>query len=150
MSAVIKFYYVENMQAWLRKVFKKSAWAPLSVFIFYVIAAKGFNAYMTYPWLDMPTHFVGGAAMTYFFWIAAIHVQPLLGDIPKLVQLILSCGLTAITAITWEFLEFISDFTLGTKMNLGVVDTLSDLFFGLLGAVVLVTLIYRKDSRSNK
>jgi hypothetical protein len=46
--------------------------------------------------------------------------------------------LTAVAAVASEFLEFASDFSLGTKMNLGVSDTLLDLFFGLLGAVVTV------------
>jgi hypothetical protein len=51
---------------------------------------------------------------------------------------VLSLGLTAVTAVVWEFLEFLSDVTFGTHMNLGVSDTLSDLLFGLLGALVVV------------
>jgi len=55
----------------------------------------------------------------------------------------LALGLTAITAVVWEFLEFASDFALGTKMNLGVSDTLSDLFFGSLGGTVMVLMASR-------
>ena len=55
--------------------------------------------------------------------------------------MLLSPGLTAITAIVQEFLEFSSDIVRGIKMNLGVSDTLSDLFFGLLGGVVMVALV---------
>ncbi len=125
------------MKVWLQSTFRQAAWAPLAVFIFYAVAAKGFNAYIQYPWLDMPTHFCGGMAITYFFAVAIACAQTRIGAIPKLVQLLLSVGLTAVTAVVWEFLEFSSDFILGTKMNLGVSDTLSDLFFGLLGAVVV-------------
>ncbi len=125
------------MKTWLKDTFRQAAWAPLLVFVFYAVAAKGFNAYILYPWLDMPTHFCGGIAITYFFSVAIAHAQLRIGAIPKLIQLLLSIGLTAITAVVWEFLEFSSDIVLGTKMNLGVSDTLSDLFFGLLGAIVM-------------
>jgi hypothetical protein len=126
------------MKLWLRNTFQQAAWAPCIVFIFYAIAAKGFNAYIIYPWLDIPTHFCGGVAITYFFLVATTHSQLPLGHIPRVVHLLLSLGLTAITAVIWEFLEFSSDIALGTKMNLGVSDTLSDLFFGLLGGIVIL------------
>ncbi len=131
------------MKVWLHSTFQRAAWAPLTVFIFYAVAAKGFNAYILYPWLDMPTHFCGGVAITYFYSVAIAHSQARMGAIPKLIQLMLSLGLTAITAVVWEFLEFSSDTILGTKMNLGVSRTLSDLFFGLLGGVVMATLAAR-------
>jgi hypothetical protein len=128
------------MNIWLKNTLRQAAWAPLVVFVFYAVAAKGFNAnaYILYPWLDMPTHFCGGLAITYFFQVATIHSQLRLGCIPKCIQLLLSLGLTAITAVVWEFLEYSSDLALGTKMNLGVSDTLSDLCFGLLGGIVMI------------
>ena len=117
------------------------------VFVFYAVAAKVFHANILYPWLDMPAHFCGGMAITYFFLAAAAHSQARIGRIPRLIQLLLSLGLTAITAVVWEFLEFSSDSALGTKMNLGVSDTLSDLLFGLLGGVVMaaIAIRYRKN-----
>jgi di/tricarboxylate transporter len=86
----------------------------------------------------MPTHFVGGIAITYFFRVGIVHAQEFIGRIPRSIQLVLSLGLTAVTAVVWELLEFLSDITFGTHMNLGVSDTLSDLLFGLLGALVVV------------
>ena len=134
------------MKIWLKNTFQQAAWAPLLVFILYAVAAKGFNAYILYPWFDIPTHFCGGVAITYFFLAAIHHAQAKIGHIPKLIQLLLSLGLTAITAVVWEFLEFSSDIALGTKMNLGVSDTLSDLFFGLLGGLVMVAVAARARS----
>lgn len=128
------------MKLWLMNTFRQAAWAPLAVFVFYAVAAKGFNAYILYPWLDMPTHFCGGLAITYFYLVAGTHSQALTGRIPKPVHLLMALGLTAITAVVWEFLEYSSDVMLGTKMNLGVADTLSDLFFGLAGGAAMVTL----------
>ena len=128
------------MKIWLKNTFQQAAWAPLLVFVLYAVAAKGFNAYIIYPWFDIPTHFCGGVAITYFFLAAIHHAQAKIGHVPKLIQLLLSLGLTAITAVVWEFLEFSSDIALGTKMNLGVSDTLSDLFFGLFGGLVMVVV----------
>jgi hypothetical protein len=126
------------MKIWLKNTFQQAAWAPLTVFFVAAIAAKGFGVYILYPWLDMPTHFCGGMAITYFFLVAIAHAQARIGNIPKLIQLVASLGLTALTAVVWEFLEYLSDITWGTKMNLGVEDTLLDLFFGLLGGVALL------------
>ncbi len=131
------------MKGWLRSSFQQAAWAPLVVLVFCVVAAEGFNAYILYPWLDIPTHFCGGLAITYFFSVAIGHSQVQIGPIPKLVQLLLSLGLMAITAVVWEFLEFSSDAVLGTKMMHGVSDTVSDLFFGLLGSAVMVAVTAR-------
>lgn len=136
------------MKLWLKNTFQQAAWAPLAVFIFYVVAAKGFNAYILYPSLDMPTHFCGGLAMTYFYLVASARSQAMIGRIPGLVHLLMSLGLTAITAVGWEFLEYSSDVILGTKMNLGVSDTLSDLFFGLAGGIVMVAIAARPPYRA--
>ncbi len=126
------------MKTYLKNTFRQAAWAPVVVFIFYVIAAEVFNAYIIFPWFDIPTHFFGGMAITYFFLTGTAHAQTLTGRIPNIIQLALSLGLTAITAVIWEFLEYLCDMGFGTKMNLGVEDTLSDLFFGLLGGAVMV------------
>src|SRR5256885_15989741 len=89
------------MRSWLKPTFREAAWAPLAVFCFYAVAAKGFNAYILYPWLDMPTHFLGGIAITYFFRVATVRAQELVGSIPRSIQLVLSLGLTAVTAVVW-------------------------------------------------
>jgi len=131
------------MKVWLKNTFQQAAWGPLAVFIFYVVAAKVFNAYILYPWLDIPTHFFGGAAITYFYFTGIGHSQASHARLPKTVQLALPVELTAVTAIIWEILEYLSDSVLGTQMNLGPSDTLSDLFFGLLGAFVFIFIVAR-------
>ena len=72
--------------------------------------------------------------------MAIAHAHPLVDRLHRSIQLLLALGLTAITAMIWEFLEFLSDAWFGTLMNLGVADTLADLFFGLLGGVVMIAV----------
>jgi hypothetical protein len=133
---------------WLKASFAQAAWAPILVFVCYGVAAKVFGAYLAFPHLDIFTHFLGGAAMTYFFIAAIHHGQRLVGSIPRIVQAALALGLTAVTAIVWEFLEYASDYFLHTEMNLGVSDTLSDLFFGLGGALVVSALAYLRLAKN--
>ena len=135
------------MKKWIVNSLREAAWAPLLVFCFYAVAAKGFQAYLLFPWLDMPTHFAGGMAMTWFFRVSVTHLQEVVGRIPNAIRLALSLGLTAIVAVVWEFLEFFSDVALGTQMNLGVADTLSDLFFGLAGGLLIVVVSGSKTER---
>lgn len=108
--------------------------------MFWATAAKGFNAYILYPWLDIPTHFAGGIAGVYFLDTALVNLRGMLGPIHPALRLLLSFGLLATAAIGWEFLEYLSDFALGSHLNLGVTDTLSDLFFGLVGAALGVVI----------
>lgn len=139
---------IENtrMRNLIKQTFLTAAWAPLAVFMFYVSVAIGTNAYVLYPWFDMPAHFLGGFAITYFFRAGIANSQEVVGQIPAQIQLLLAIGLTSIAAVIWEFVEYIADLTLGTNWNWGLTDTLSDLFLGLIGAIVFVVIDSRRSS----
>ena len=94
----------------------------------------------------MPAHFLGGFAITYFFRVGIANSQEVVGQIPAQIQLLLAIGLTTIAAVIWEFLEYIADLTLGTHRSWGLTDTLSDLFLGLLGAIVFVVISSPRSS----
>ena len=128
------------MRDWIKQTFLTAAWAPLSVFMFYVSVAIGTNAYVLYPWFDMPAHFLGGFALTYFFRAGVANSQEVVGRIPARIQILLAIGLTFITAVIWECVEYISDLTFRTNWNGGLTDTLSDLCLGLIGAIVFVVI----------
>ncbi|MRR07162.1 MAG: hypothetical protein EG828_09490 [Deltaproteobacteria bacterium] len=125
-------------------------WAPFSVFCVYAVAAKVFDAYLIYQWLDMPTHYLGGIAITYFFLTAIKNSERFIGSIPRIIQFLLAVGLTAITAVVWEFLEYLSDHLLATHINLGVKDTLCDLFLGLLGSITTIAYATNKVRVASK
>jgi hypothetical protein len=119
---------------------RKAAWAPLLVFSLVVVAEWIFHAYTRFPSLDIPTHFFGGIAVTYFFWCASANTQPVADHLPNVSQAVLAFGCTASTTILWEIFEFLSDRLLGTHMQHGLRDTLSDVFFGLAGGVAYLVL----------
>ena len=132
----------EQLSGWILITLRESAWAPLSVFGSYLLGLA-FGWYDLYPPLDIPTHFMGGVAITYFYRSAIYHSQKIAVEIPLPVQVLLGFTCTGTTIIFWEFYENILDFLFQAHNVLGVGDTIKDMFVGLLGALVF-TLFYRR------
>ena len=87
------------MPVWLIHTLRQAAWAPLTVLGAYLIATKGFHTHLLYPSLSLPTYFLGGMAITYFYLSALHFAQMLIGATPRLIQQIAALGLCALTAI---------------------------------------------------
>ena len=134
--------YKKQIMDWLVATLRESAWAPLGVFGFFLIGLV-FDWYDRFPPLDIPTHFMGGVAITYFFRTAIKQSQKFLGEIPSLIQILFAFTCTGTTIILWEFYENAFDTLFGTTMVRGLEDTIVDMFLGLSGALVL-TVLYRK------
>lgn len=127
---------------WIITTLKESAWAPLSMFGFYVFGLLT-GLYDLFPPLDIPTHFMGGVVITYFYRVAIRNAQKLVGDIPLPVQILFAFTCTGTTTVFWEFYENFADRFLGTHMVRGLEDTVMDLILGVSGALVL-SVVYRK------
>ena len=127
---------------WIFATLREAGWAPLSVFVFYVIGLA-FQLFKLFPWLDIPTHFIGGVAITYFYRSVIQNSQRIIGSIPFPIQILLAFTCTGTTIILWEFYENLLDYFFGTHMVRGLEDTILDMFWGLLGALVL-SAFYRR------
>jgi hypothetical protein len=132
----------QQLVNWIFVTFREAAWAPLGVICFYAVGLA-FGLYDLFPPLDIPSHLLGGAAITYFYRSAIKNSQNTLGTIPLLIQIILAFTCTGTTIIFWEFYENALDIFLGTHMVRGLEDTLLDMFSGLMGALVF-SLSYRR------
>src|SRR5689334_14519666 len=133
---------LNQYRSWILVTFRQAAWAPLSVFSIYLFCLI-VGLYDLYPNLDIPTHILGGIAITYFYRAAIRNSQELLGETPFLVQVLFAFTAAGTTIIFWEFAENIVDFVFHTHNVFGLFDTLKDMFNGLLGALAL-TLFYRR------
>ena len=131
----------KQVAAWITSTLRESAWAPLGVFLFYLIA-RSLQLFSVFPSLDIPTHLLGGVVITYFYRVAIQNAQKLVGEIPFPIQVIFAFTCAGTTMIFWEFYEYTSDFLFDTKMVRGVTDTTVDFFVGLFGALVL-SIVYR-------
>lgn len=135
---------MRNKQAvpWIIETLREAAWAPLGVFVFYLLA-RSLRLFDVFPPLDVPTHFLGGLVITYFYRVMIRNSEKFVGEIPFPIQSILAFTCAGTTAIFWEFYEYVFDFFFGTRMVRGVTDTVVDLFVGLLGALTL-SVLYRR------
>ena len=125
---------------WIVRTLREAAWAPLLVLCAVVLAAGLFDMYTRFPWIDIPTHFLGGIAVTYFFWHASANAQSVARQFSNVGQSVLSLGGTAAMSILWELFEFLADHLLGAHMLHGLADTSSDIFLGLAGGVAYLVL----------
>lgn len=126
----------------MRVTMREAAWAPLSVICFYLIALA-LHLFDLFPPLDMPSHILGGVALTYFYRAAIKNSQSIVGDIPLPIQILFAFTSTGTTLIFWEFYENLLDLFFGTHVVRGLEDTIIDMFLGLMGALVL-SLFYRR------
>jgi len=132
----------QQLITWAAATLRESAWAPVSVVVLYLIGLK-FHLYDLFPPLDVPTHFLGGVAITYFYRSAIKHSQGFAGNVPGGVQVLLAITCTGTTTVLWEFYEYVMDSYFGQRMMLGLADTTKDMLMGLLGALVL-SVFYRR------
>ena len=132
----------KQLGKWIITTLRQAAWAPFLVLGFYALGLT-FQLFKRFPPLDIPTHFMGGVVITYFYRVAIRHSQKLVGEIPYPIQVFFAITCTATTTIFWEFYENFLDYFAGTHMVRGVQDTIVDLFVGLMGALAL-SLFYRR------
>ncbi len=132
----------QKLANWIVNTFREAAWAPVAVFVSYLIGLA-FGWFDLLPPLDIPTHFMGGVAITYFYRSAIRNLQKSPGEIAIGIQIVFAFTATGTTTIFWEFLEFLSDYFLSTQHVFGLNDTLKDMFFGLAGGILL-SLLYRE------
>jgi hypothetical protein len=133
---------IQKIMDWIAATLRETAWAPLAVFGFYLFGLM-IDLYDRFPFIDIPTHFMGGVTITYFFRSGIRNSQAALGSIPSIIQAIFAFTCTGTTIILWEFYENAFDFLFGTTMVRGLEDTITDMFVGMLGALVF-SLLYRR------
>lgn len=133
----------QRFTTWVLDTLREGAWAPLGVLGFYGIGLA-LGLFDSFPFLDMPTHFMGGVVITYFYRVAIRRSQMLVGEIPFPIQVLLGFTAAGTTTILWEFYENLADHFLGTQMVRGLEDTIVDLFIGLLGALVFSIFYTRR------
>lgn len=109
------------------------------------------GAYGTIDNLDSPMHFVGGMSIagSAYYFLVWTKQEKLLHVNHKFIEFIFIVGLVAISAICWEYYEFISDTFGGTRMQISSFDTVKDLFLGTLGGSLVagVILMFTKPKR---
>ena len=125
---------------WAIASLRSVGWAPSSVFAFHVFAVVVWNIYSQIPDFDIPMHFLGGVAITYFFGgcYRTARQFDLLGSPAQVLYPVTVLGLTCTAAVFWEFAEFLMDRRFGTHSQPSLDDTLLDLLMGMSGGIVFL------------
>ena len=128
------------------KFFLAGGWFPVLVFVIHLFTFFVVNIYAFWPRADMPLHFLGGLSIAFF---VSRSYQLLQGGMAKsnwesVIELVLIISVTATAAVFWEFGEFILDRTFKVGLQVSLLNTMQDLFLGMLGAVaVFVVRLWR-------
>ena len=133
-----------------RKRLSKIFLFPLLVLVTHIILTYGFNIYSIAEWFDIPMHFIGGISMgaSYTLFLLMIQKDNQLGKVNPVFFVIFVISLSAATAVTWEFLEFSSDYLFHTHMQPSLADTIGDLFLGILGGTMSCLLTYYLNKKN--
>lgn len=127
---------------------RQAGWAPALVFLLHLFLSRGLNAYLRYPPIDIPMHYLGGVAVAFFLsrCFAAVPAEMLCGRARRVIEFVCVAGLTTTAAVGWEFAEFFSDKFFGTHAQLGLEDTLLDLALGMIGGVSYLIVALRRPA----
>lgn len=129
-----------------RKILAVGGWAPLALFLFHVLMLFVFRAYRYWPKADIQLHFLGGAAMAWFFsGVYRVMPRPAArSNRVVLLELVWMGSLTTVMAVLWEFAEFLWDFVYGTNMQVDLPNTMQDMAVGMTGALFVMALRARR------
>lgn len=114
----------------------------LLIFILHIIAIQ-ISLYWKIRWIDIFFHFFGGLWLGFFAgWLLCLSGKvSIKSSLFFLFLLILS--ISALGGVFWEFSEFLYDQFISKKgylnlniAQLGIIDTMSDLFFDILGGAI--------------
>jgi hypothetical protein len=129
-----------------RKILAVGGWAPLAIFVFHVIMLFVLRAYRYWPRADIQMHFLGGAAMAWFFSgvYRAMPRPAARSSRVVLLELVWIGSLTTTMAVLWEFAEFLWDRAYGTNMQVDLPNTMQDMAVGMAGALFVMALRARQ------
>jgi hypothetical protein len=99
------------------------------------VAGNAANLYDTISWWDDLNHLVNWAILTAAFGLLLVRLP-----VGKLNAWGLAVGFGAVTAVLWEFLEYVTFIRHSKELRTAYTDTLGDLALGLSGSVVAATL----------
>lgn len=123
----------------------------------FIFATQWLGTYLRFydffVWWDIMLHFTSGILLGYVgvLFMFCIDKENMQKNNIKLSILMLFAFLTSVSgAVFWEIIEFLSDTFLGSNTQLGSLqDTMEDMIFGTLGAIVFIIYLYKIFYKNN-
>ena len=110
---------------------------PAIVFLFSLYIGVVHHAYMLYPWIDVPMHFIGGIsiAFTVVLFLKFFIEKKWIQIRSKFLFVLFVVALVLLIAVFYEFYEFLLKTLFDVNTQPDVADTMIDLFLGFLGGL---------------
>ena len=99
------------------------------------ILAMNLDLYYIIPWFDIMMHTLGGVSFGFFIFAALTRMFPSMYQTPKFWILWILGGVAVV--VGWEIFEYILYLVNIREWN-DMLDSINDIFCGLLGALVAV------------
>ncbi len=130
----------------------KCFYPPALVFFMHIMLGGYFRFYLIFPNFDIPMHFLGGMSIgiTGILLLNLAQKQGWMNIQKKIISFFVILCFVALAAILWEFLEWIGDFYLHTRMQQGLTDTMGDMFLGLIGGLISTVLLFVPKFQTKK
>ena len=125
------------------KQFLSKIFIPPFIVLLVHVAATILEWYEAVWWLDKPLHLLGGIAVgisSYYLIVYFINNDKLQVNWKPLLLLAIFAA-TALSAVSWEFMEFYLDQQVHIVMQPSVYDTITDLIMGMLGGMTSGTIL---------
>jgi hypothetical protein len=108
-----------------------------------------FGFYSIFPFLDIPLHLIGGAAIanTFILIFKSWENKSLISIKDKPIYVLLIVSIVALFATLWEFWEFVMTQITNSVWQGNLQDTMKDFSLGLIGG--LIVAIFRKYPNKN-
>jgi hypothetical protein len=122
-----------------RKVMGSAAAAAILMLILELIASK-LTLYYVWPWFDIFMHTLGGMTVALAL-IAAVEGYTNWMPRSLSAKAMFVSGGVILVGLLWELFEYLLDRWLGVNLQPSIPDTIADLLFDTVGALVVVVVI---------
>jgi hypothetical protein len=119
------------------RLVREAGWAPGLVLALFAVLIDTPDTLEPF-W---PLHFLGGAAMAFFFFQASHIAAGWIGTLRPAGHYLLAFASACLVALLWEIGEFAADRLRATLLQKSLEETMGDLIFAALGALSALALI---------
>ncbi len=121
---------------------------PLIVLIIHKVLFSVIGLYESCPAQSIPTHFVGGAAISFSLIVLhkALRQSGLIPEMTTMLSVFFIFTTISTVAVWWEFAEYALDAVVGTQCQVSLEDTMLDMLVGS-GGGLSVLLFFKLINR---
>lgn len=143
-------YFYRIMKLVMEKLWR-AAWPMGAVFLFDAVINNPLGLYDRFPNYDIPMHILGGIVTTWCL-VRFLKIQKIYTALkPRWLRYWFLIANTAFIGVVWEFYEWIFDQLFPwLSVQTGLADTLGDLLNDLIGATILIGLVWWKSQKKTR